>query len=65
MSCHVCQSIDWSPWLVRAVGVQPNMMGMGNPTMQPGMIPIGNQMHMSSHMGMPRNLHQMNMSGIM
>lgn len=48
-----------------AIGVQPNMMGMTNPSMQPGMIPIGNQMHMAPHMGMPRSMHQMNMSGIM
>lgn len=46
-------------------GVQNNMMGLSNPSMQPGMIPIGNQMHMTPHMGMPRNMHQMNMSGIM
>ncbi|DBA96012.1 hypothetical protein WJX77_006143 [Trebouxia sp. C0004] len=46
-------------------GVQNNMMGLSNPSMQPGMIPIGNQMHMAPHMGMPRNMHQMNMSGIM
>jgi len=41
------------------------MMGLSNPSMQPGMIPIGNQMHMAPHMGVPRNMHQMNMSGIM
>ena len=58
--CSVCL-----PWLVCIIGVQLNMMGMSNPSMQPGMIPIGNQMHMSSHMGMPRNMQQMNMSGIM
>ena len=46
-------------------GVQTNMMGLSNPSMQPGMIPIGNQMHMNPHMGVPRNMHQMNMSGMM
>ena len=50
---------------VHRIGVQTNMMGLSNPSMQPGMIPIGNQMHMNPHMGVPRNMHQMNMSGMM
>ncbi len=57
--------IHWLISCLHAVGVQNNMMGLSNPPMQPGMIPIGNQMHMAPHMGMPRNMHQMNMSGIL
>ncbi len=58
-------AIQWLISCVHTVGVQNNMMGLSNPSMQPGMIPIGNQVHMAPHMGMPRNMHQMNMSGIM
>ena len=71
LMCHV--SIPHRPQLtlarvtdgMHAEGGPSNMMGLSNPSMQPGMIPIGNQMHMAPHMGMPRNMHQMNMSGIM